>query len=508
MARHTPLSDIRIFLFRSEVTVKGLDPIQVDVWEKILNQRVLSADVLMTEMGAYQATLRFDNSDLRLFFIDVIMPEQQWWIKIAPGDTAPSGSSLVEGAKLFRIRRVKGYKVLTIRLLSAEADLDVKKDIKLPHSGTISQVMTKIGKDLNLIPAHLFEIQSRGGTEIPLSLGVGNALRDDQIVNKERADILKNNFITPTFATYASLPQQNKSNAQFFTQLAKKVGFVWYIEEDASKLINDKDTVIVGKPIQRLRFLPRTFDRNNAPLLGEIDGTAPDGYWSGRLVREPEFSLDSGNKVFFGHGGDPGNFWSPIVKKFSDIQKDIQELEEVASGQMTPINPDRVIDFTSTTETVAQREEEADKLLAAFETALITVEIEVVGDWSIRPRMLMHLRGFGMVVSGMMWIDSVRHRVSRGRVYTTQITLRANAMDIEARDFISNADRLHELRNRWREFDTQVLQRHNGIAAGKGYDENGGYIEDYKWTAKEAEQMAQSGYINMYRHFFNMAGKK
>lgn len=506
MARQTPLSDIRIFLFRPAVATKGLDPIQVDIWERNLNRRVLDADVLMTEMGAFQATLRFDNSDLRLFEYQAIMPEQQWWIKIAPSETVRNGRSLAEGAKLFRIRKVKGYKTLTIRLLSAESDLDVKKDIKLPHSGTISQVVSNLGEKLDLVPSHLLEIQNQGAT---LSLGpaANRLILEDQAVNKERADRLKNNFITPTFATYASLPQQNKSNAQFLTQLAKKVGFVWYIEEDASNLL--KDSVIVGKPDQRLRFIPRTFDRNAAPLLGELDGTAEAGYWSERLVREPEFSIDSGTNVFFGHGADSENFWSPVTKQFNEIQNDIENLEEVASGQMTPINPDRVIDFTSTTETVAQRQEEADKLLAAFETALITVEIEVVGDWSIRPRMLMHLRGFGWVVSGMMWIDSVRHRVSRGRVFTTQITLRANAMDIEARDFIANADRLHELRKRWREFDTQVLQRHNGIAVGKGYgDTDSGYIEDYKWTAREAEQMAQAGYINQYRHFFNVAGKK
>jgi hypothetical protein len=474
--RAVTASDIRIIIERPEFLALDVDEDLTNDHERELNERVIDVDVFLTDKGASTCTLRFENNDTLLFLMYVILPGNAWWVKITSHDSYEGVHAT--SARRFRVRRVSGYRIVKVELVSAEADLDIKKDNKFSYSNvTVHEAVIEVGKRLDLVPKTLLEIQE---TEFP---------EFDRIANADRKRAFERDFIFATAAKYASLVQSKESDAAFLTKMARKVGYVWWLEDETRPTVDGR----VDKLRRSLRFMPRTFDPDIRPIVASIDGR---GTGVAELIGDPEFEVDYESNVFFGHGGT-NNFWSPVKKQFAEIKNDLTEIEQKAAGQMTPVDPQNQVDLSSSTETFLQRKEEADKLLAAFESALVTIRVRMVGNWGMEPRRLMQLNGFGWVVSGIMWIDSVRHRASRGGTYQMELVLRANAMDLSPRDVLNITSKITGLQDRFNRFEDDVL-------ISEGFEG-----EKYRaMTPALAEKYAQAGRGNYYKHWLNMDAKK
>lgn len=465
--RASSTSDIRIIIERPEFLLLESDEEQIDQHERELNARVMDIDVLLTARGADTCRLRFDNTDLFMFFMYVILPGNAWWVKITSNDYYEDATAVA--TRRFRIQRVSGYKTITVDMVSAEADLDIKKDNKFSYKNkTISEAVFEVGKRLDLVPSGL-QAQDR---------------------------FVQLNFITPTVAKYPSLVQSKQSDAQFLTEMAKKVGFVWWLEDETRPTREGR----VGELKRSLQFKPRSFDPDETPIMGVI--SSDFGNTLSEVIGEPEFEIDYENNVFFGHGGT-NNFWSPVRKQFQEIKNDLTTIEKTAAGQMTPVDPENQIDLASSTESFLQRQEEADKLLEAFEASLVKIRVRMVGRWDVQPRRLVRMTGFGYVVNGVMWVESIRHRASKSGVYEMELDLRANAMAISGQDILRISANIRSVRDRFKEFEDEVLFSDGWT------DKSALSREKFRiWTREEVEELAQEGYTKHYSHWFNMGARK
>lgn len=368
--------------------------------ERLLRQRVVAVEITETDVGADECVLTLDNSDLSLWENPLILPNTKLDVSLGYEDAlAP--------ATRFKVIETRGWRQLTLRAWGREFDLDRETREKVTYTGRISEAV--------------IEIACRNGL---------------------------NPRVRTTPGKHRQLVQsKNETDAQFLQRLAKRVGFVWYIEQAPQ---GDKGRICKqGRKSNNLVFRSRVPDANVVTIaVGEDQ----------RVIGDPEFEIDISNVLARGRIRHD----NPLEKTFqaieealvvaSDRQKDLEDviaattpvdrarrfdvesktIDRFSWGNATIIDPDEKLTYSSTVESLLQAQEELDGLLAEHERQLVKARITLFGDPFVRPKRTAKLLNVGRLLEGIYYIDTIRYRLRPRETFTMELFLRRNALNFTA----------------------------------------------------------------------------
>ena len=199
--------------------------------EEDVRNRIISVEILETDIGADECTLRLENSDLSLFGNPLLFPQSIF--EIVLGYETRRGTPQV-----FRIVEIKGFRDLTVRALGREYELDRVQRKETYNNVTIAQVASLVAQRHNLFPV-----------------------------------------VQQTFGVHQQIVQSGESDAEFLQRLAESIGFVWFIQQDSSP---------IGR-VEKLFFLERAFEEGGFPVEVVEIGKDP------RVLGDPDFEVDIAN---------------------------------------------------------------------------------------------------------------------------------------------------------------------------------------------------------------------
>ena len=342
--------------------------------------RVLSVEITHTDFGSKEMVIRLDNYDFKFFreassLARAIDMGQAITVRWGYGQGAMSGLFP------FIVQSIKGSRDLTVICLDrAHAFATPAK--KRTFNGPIlrSSVVHKIAKD------HGFA-----------------------------RDVPNPELIFPTLKEFPSITQSGVGDGQFITQLADKLGYIWYLE----------DWLPDEQP--QLHFKPRLFGgRSRGTFVVGVDQ---------RILSEPIIETDLGKIP----ESAIGQMYDPFRKSIIEFKAKNDITDRPVLGAATPNapgiggNPEDVEgEGRATVHTGAVDAKDLAELIDGFwkirDQNLVRVSLTLQGMTGFAPDCIITLAGIGQGLDGDYYVAEVKHIISPNVGWQMEVGLLRNAL--------------------------------------------------------------------------------
>lgn len=324
--------------------------------------RILGVEITHTDFGSKEITVRLDNHDLKFFEEATLIAQnidmgQKWTVRWGYGTGAMSPMHV------FGVSSVKG----TIRELEVTA---------IDDSYTLQTPAKK-----RTFP--------------------GPILRSDVVkkIAEEHGFIAEVPDVFPTFKEFPSIAQSGMSDGEFITQLADKVGYVWYVED-----------WFPGEQ-SRMHFKPRLFGARSRGTLvvGEDQRILSDPVFETDLTKIPESAV--------------GQMYDPYRKAIRTFKAKNSITDRPVLGKATPNAPgiggnppDGGDDEArAAVHSGAVDAKDLAELIDGFwkirDQNLVRVTMLLQGMTTFRPDTVLTLAGIGRGLNGDYYVSEVRHSI-------------------------------------------------------------------------------------------------
>jgi phage protein D len=354
---------------------------QIDRSDRFVNQefldRVMSVEMTHADFGAKEMVVRLDNYDLKFFREATFLARnidmgQAWHVRWGYGEGA------MTGIFTFVVRSIRGFYELEVTALDRSHTFWTPAK-KRTFDGPIlrSEVVQKIGEEHGFV------------ARIP--------------------------DIFPTLKEFPSITQSGKGDGEFITELADKLGYIWYLED----WHQDEDPV--------LHFKPRLFGARSRGTLviGEDQ----------RILEPPVFETDLGKVP----ESAVGQLYDPFRKSITKFIAKNKLTTRAVMGDATPNAPgvggnpeDPNDEGVAVVHTGAVDAKDLAELIDGFwkirDQNLMKMSLTLQGMTHFEPDCTITLAGIGQGLDGDYYVAEVKHMISPSDGWIMEVELLRNAL--------------------------------------------------------------------------------
>lgn len=339
--------------------------------------RVLSVGITHTDFGAKEMEIRLDNYDFKFFREATTLARN---IDMGQAITVRwgYGQGAMSGLFTFVVQSIKGSRDLTVICLD-QAHRFATPAKKRTFNGPIlrSAVVQKIAREHGII------------AEVP--------------------------DVFPTLKEFPSIAQSGVGDGEFITQLADKLGYIWYLE----------DWLPDEQP--RLHFKPRLFGaRSRGTFVVGVDQ---------RILSEPIFETDLGKIP----ESAIGQIYDPFRKSIIEFKAKNNLTNRPVLGAATPNAPgvggnpeDAEGEGRAVVHTGAVDAKDLAELIDGFwkirDQNLVRVSLTLQGMTGFAPDCIITLAGIGQGLDGDYYVAEVKHVISPSVGWQMEVGLLRNAL--------------------------------------------------------------------------------
>lgn len=259
-------------------------------------------------------------------------------------------------------------------------------------------------------PQRVIVKKKSGGTTLRVEGIAKSALMDKDhkvrtFENKRRSDVVRDVareegysgsslFLQETDQVFDVISQNGESNARFLRRLAKREGFVFYVDDSG---LHWHDEEFDSQPTHVLTYFT---DPDRGDVL--------DFSFESDLARQPGKIKVKGTdpktkKTFEVEGSDSAT-------KRTDLGDEIEVMVDPRTGVEKRMATEVVRHTAARTEAEAKRE--ADARFKAASRRRVKLNLQIVGDPSITAKRVIEVRGLGQYLSGKWYVKTSKHTVS------------------------------------------------------------------------------------------------
>lgn len=340
--------------------------------------RVLKVEITHTDFGAKEMVITVDNYDFKFFRESTYLARN---IDMGQAITVRYGygTGAMSGLFTFVVRAIRGnLRELKVECLDRSHTFATPaKKKKFPGPILRSEVVQRIARSHGFV------------ADVP--------------------------DVTPTLAVFPSITQSSVGDGEFITQLADKLGYIWYLE----------DWVEGEKP--RLHFKPR--------LFGELSrGTFVVGA-DQRILADPVIETDLGKIP----ESAVGQMYDPFRKSVIDFKAKNSLTNRPVLGVATPNAPgkggnppDADGEGRGVAHTGAVNKADLAELIDGWwkirDQNLVKMTLTLQGMTGFGPDSIITMAGIGTGLDGDYYVSEVKHTISPGIGWQMETTLLRNAL--------------------------------------------------------------------------------
>ncbi len=356
--------------------------LEINRTDRFVNQefldRVLKVEILHTDFGAKELSITLDNYDLK-FFREATFLARNIDMGQAIMVRYGYGTGAMSRMFTFTVRSINGFRELQVVCLDrAHTFATPKKKKMFPGPILRSTVVQQIARSHGFV------------AEIP--------------------------DIFPTFKEFPSIVQSNVGDGEFITQLADKVGYIWYLED----WLDDQP---------RMHFKPRFFTARSRGtfVIGEDQ----------RILAEPILETDLGKIP----ESAVGQMYDPFRKSILEFKAKNDITDRPVLGKATPNAPgiggnppdsDNFGEARAVVNTGAVDAKDLAELIDGWwkirDQNLVKVTLMLQGMTDFAPNCIITLAGMGQGLDGKYYVAEVKHIISPSVGWQMETTLLRNAL--------------------------------------------------------------------------------